>query len=100
MGTYSMNYPFLVEKPLTKSQLEILVDREGRFRFHIKLTLEDLVDCGEIESLNNLMDERVVKTGLLSELAYQVIGHQTPEETFGDYLAGYVILEVRATYEG
>lgn len=82
----------MLTKPLTKKQVRDMLNSEGALVVDIAVTLEELFEG--IEAVNNIMDERVLKSGLLSDISYQVVGSVPP--TPDTYIGGEVILRVTA----
>jgi hypothetical protein len=87
-----------LKKPLTQRALKRRADKDGRLSVNIVVDLDDLIGFGDIDSLNNLADERILDqdtiSGSLSDIAYKVVG-SIPGK--GDGTAtGSVIINVNA----
>ena len=85
----------MVTKPLTKKQIKDNLDKDGYLCVDVAVDFNELLDG--IESLNDLMDERILKSGTLSDISYQVVGSLPPKQS--TYIGGEVILRVTASVE-
>lgn len=79
-----------VISPLTKEQVKLIQDEDGYIAVEISVDLDDLIDLN-LEGLNDLAEELILKDGILSDISYKVVGHQTPAEGTGS-----VIIQVTA----
>jgi hypothetical protein len=81
-----------ITKPLTKKQGKALQKKNGFITVELALDLTDLIGT-DIEGLNDLVNERILESGYMGNLAYRVIGH-TPGEDGGHFISGQVLLSV------
>ena len=82
--------------PINRSEFMKFVDKKTRIaKFVIDVSLGDLVDCGGLEGLNNLMEAKVGGDDefgwpdetwpayMLMDIKYNVVGHETEEPECG-----------------
>jgi hypothetical protein len=65
-----------VVRPLTAKEFKALIDANGRVRFLLGVSLGELVACGDICRLNELMDARIYGdgvTGSLTDISYRPV---------------------------
>lgn len=81
-----------VREPLEQEQIAQHV-RDGVFKACLEIDLEDMLGSQDVEQFNELVEQRLLKTGVLSDIGYKVVGHQTPQ----DASWGSILIEVTAT---
>lgn len=64
-----------IRKPLSKAAVKSIMNKDDRIAVNIPVSLEDLIDCGGIESLNDIADNLILDgVGILSDISYNVAG--------------------------
>jgi hypothetical protein len=66
--------PFVTEKPLSAREFRDLIDAEGHVRLAIIVSLDELLNCGDIDAFNELVDSRLYGDGVhgcLTDLVYR-----------------------------
>jgi hypothetical protein len=66
--------PFVTEKPLSAREFRDLIDAEGHVRLAIIVSLDELLNCGDIDAFNELVDSRLSGDGVhgcLTDLVYR-----------------------------
>ena len=66
--------PFVVEKPLSALEFRDRIGADGRVRFAIAVSLQQLHDCGDVDAFNELVDSRLYGDGVrgcLTDLVYR-----------------------------
>lgn len=88
--------PLVRDKPLSRRALRKLVDADDYIRVAVVLPFGQ-VACASSDNtydgLNDIVDERILKDGCLSDISYAVIGFHPPTPTEP---TGYVVVSVRA----
>lgn len=84
----------ILTAPITKEKL----GKRTAVDILVSIGLGDLIDCGDIDGINELMDERVLSlNGRLADIHYTVAGCIAGEPDPG--VSGEVIIRVRAEVE-
>jgi len=66
--------PFVVEKPLSAREFRERIDADGHVRLALSVSLDDLLNCGDIDAFNELVDSRLYGDGVhgcLTDLVYR-----------------------------
>ena len=66
--------PFVVEKPLSAREFRDLIDAEGYVRLALSVSLDELLNCGNVDAFNELVDSRLYGDGVhgcLTDLVYR-----------------------------
>lgn len=80
----------ILKKPLSPKEVKKQA-LNNRISVNIELSLTDMIDC-DLEFLNNMVDELILKEGCLSDINYKIVGCIPAT----DKHKGYVILNVNA----
>ncbi len=72
MITINKKYPLLT-KPLTREQIVGQLDDCGDVKATVAVELSEIID-NDIEGLMDILEERMLSTGILSNISYEAIG--------------------------
>lgn len=79
--------------PWSVKQVKKNMDKELFIKANIEVLLSELMVMNIID-LNDFADEKIIKTGTLSDISYKVVGHVTGKGY--DTVGGSVVLQVTA----
>jgi hypothetical protein len=81
-------------QPLNAEQVEHRMDRNGYIKVVLQISLSDLIKH-DIEGLNSLVADRILREGLLSDITYDVSGYTfNGSSEDGEYLPKDLLIEV------
>lgn len=66
--------PFVAEKPLSATEFRDRIDADGHVRLALSVSLDELLNCGDIDAFNELVDSRLYGGGVhgcLTDLGYR-----------------------------
>jgi hypothetical protein len=81
-----MSKPYQLIYNLSKADIEDSKNEEGQYTIYIMVSLDDLIGCGGIEGMNNLLDEHLEDAknwptnNLLSDISYEAVDVVTVHE--------------------
>ena len=68
-----------LDKPLSNKELKAIMSKgrvkKNRISVNLNFDMEDLIDCGNIDAFNEIVDNRVfADSGYLGDINYKVVG--------------------------
>jgi len=70
---------WVLDKPLTNKELKTRMTKgrvkKNRISVNLNFDMDDLIECGNIDAFNEIVDNRVIaEGGILGDINYKVVG--------------------------